>query len=360
MADHYGDAKLLIGQFRRSSNKHMMTLTKWCPPENGDKSFKQAEKAIDRAFQRMGQSQIALLQYHIWDYSDDTFWHNLVHLQKLQSPGKISHLGLTNTDAAHLKLLLKSGVKIATNQVSCSVIDRRVVRGRLGNVCRENSAGVLAYGTLLDGYLTERNLSTFSFTLTEDDNALIAKAQEALTDVPGDCGDEYMRAPFLTATGDLSDHHAESKDVELRNAIAAGKRIEFSSGSKWEPIAGYCRAVRTGDTIRVSGTTANSPVPSSIPVLGGSSAGCQTVAVLDIIARALKALGGSMSDVVRTRIMVANEADCEAISRAHGWVFYRKGVRPANTLVRTGLIGEEFLVEIEAEAQVGYSGVLRI
>jgi hypothetical protein len=84
---------------------------------------------------------------------------------------------------------------------------------------------------------TERNLSAFSFTLTEDDNGLIAKAQEALTDVPGDCGGEYRRAPFLTATGDLSDHLAESKDVELRNAIAAGTRIEYSSGSKWEPIA---------------------------------------------------------------------------------------------------------------------------
>jgi aryl-alcohol dehydrogenase-like predicted oxidoreductase len=93
----------------------MTAFTKWCPPENGDKSFEQAEKAFDRALQRMGQSQIALLQYHIWDYSDDTFWHNLVHLQKLQSQGKIRHLGLTNTDAAHLELLLKSGVKIATN-----------------------------------------------------------------------------------------------------------------------------------------------------------------------------------------------------------------------------------------------------
>jgi hypothetical protein len=58
--------------------------------------------------------------------------------------------------------------------------------------------------------------------------------------------------------------------------------------------------------------------------------------------------------------MVANEADCEAVSRAHGWVFYCEGVRPANTLARTGLIGEEFLVEIEAEAQLGYSGVLSI
>ncbi|KAL4880318.1 NADP-dependent oxidoreductase domain-containing protein [Aspergillus karnatakaensis] len=444
MADHYGDAELVMGKFHETSNKSMTAFTKWCPPEKGDKSFEQAEKAINRALQRMSQSQIALLQYHIWDYSDDTYWHNLTHLQKLQSQGKIKHIGLTNTDAAHLELLLNSGVKIATNQVSCSVVDRRVARGRLGKVCLDNGVGVLAYGTLLGGYLsekwlnqpeprdmealnwslrkylrfiraaggwqafqgvlkalsevaqrhnvgiaavatryvldlppvsavivgsrlsaesdkyTERNLSAFGFTLTDEDHALISKAQEALTDIPGDCGDEYRRAPFLTATGDLSDHLEASGDIELRNAVAAGMRVEYSSGSKWEPIAGYCRAVRTGDCIRVSGTTANSPVASSIPVLGGSSAGCQTVAVLDIIAHALKVLGGSLSDVVRTRIMVANEADCEEVSRAHGWVFNCEGVRPANTLVTAGLIGLEFLVEIEAEAQLGSKGVFRV
>ncbi|KAL5340189.1 NADP-dependent oxidoreductase domain-containing protein [Aspergillus crustosus] len=443
MADHYGDAELVMGKFRETSQKNMTAFTKWCPPENGDKSFEQAEKAIDRALERMGQSQITLLQYHIWDYSDDTYWNNFVHLQSLQKQGKIKHLGLTNTDAAHLELLLDSGIKIATNQVSCSVIDRRVAQGRLGKVCLENGVGVLAYGTLLGGYLsekwlgqpepqnmhalnwslrkylrfiraaggwqafqgvlqalsevshrhnvsiaavatryvldlppvsavivgsrlsaesdkyTERNLSAFSFKLTENDYAIISKAQEALTDIPGDCGDEYRRAPFLTATGDLSDHIKASKDTELQNAVAAGMRIEYSSGSKWEPIAGYCRAVRTGDYIRVSGTTANSPVPSRIPVLGGSSAGSQTVAVLDIIGHTIKALGGSLSDVVRTRIMVANEADCEAVSRAHGWVFNCEGVRPANTLVTAGLIGLEFLVEIEAEAQLGCTGVFR-
>ncbi|KAL3475694.1 NADP-dependent oxidoreductase domain-containing protein [Aspergillus californicus] len=444
MADHYGDAELVMGKFRATSDSAMTAFTKWCPPEDSDKSFEQAEKAVDRALERMGQSQITLLQYHIWDYSNDTYWHNLVHLQMLQSQRKIKHIGLTNTDAAHLELLIKSGIKIATNQVSCSVIDRRMVRGRMGRVCLENGVGVLAYGTLLGGYLTERwlgqpepqdmsalnwslrkylrfikaaggwhafqgvlkalsdvaqrhgvniaavatryvldlpsvsavivgsrlsaesdnytegNLMSFSFMLTEEDHVLISRAQSALTDIPGDCGDEYRRAPFLTATGDLTDHLVEKKDQELKRAIAAGMRIEYSSGSKWEPIAGYCRAVRTCDHIRVSGTTANSPITSSIPVLGGSSAACQTVASLDIIARAVKALGGSMSDVVRTRIMVTNEADCEAVSQAHGWAFKCEGVRPANTLVTAGLIGPQFLVEIEAEAHIGSSGVFRI
>jgi len=84
------------------------------------------------------------------------------------------------------------------------------------------------------------------------------------------------------------------------------------------------------------------------------------VAVLDIIARALKNLGGSLSDIVRTRIVIRNEEDCEGVSRAHGWVFECAGVRPANTLVVSGLIGSDFLVEIEAEAELGFKTMLRV
>lgn len=124
-------------------------------------------------------------------------------------------------------------------------------------------------------------------------------------------------------------------------------------------LKGYCRAVRTGNIIRISGTTANSPVPS-ISVTGGSSARSQTVAALDIITDALQALGGSLKDVVRTRIMVKNESDAEEVSRAHGWAFGCVGVRPANTFVTAGLIGSQFLVEVEAEAELGVSGALKI
>jgi enamine deaminase RidA (YjgF/YER057c/UK114 family) len=85
------------------------------------------------------------------------------------------------------------------------------------------------------------------------------------------------------------------------------------------------------------------------------SARSQTVAILDIITRSIKALGGTTSDVVRTRIMVRNEADCAKVSEAHGWVFGCEKVRPSNTLVTTSPIGDAFLVEIEAEAVVGSS-----
>ncbi|KAF8864659.1 Aldo/keto reductase [Acephala macrosclerotiorum] len=444
MADHYGDAELLIGEHHKRSKLNINAFTKWCPAENGITNFENAEAAVDLALSRMGQKEIDLMQYHAWDYTDDTYIHNLDHLRMLQQQGKIKHIGLTNTDAAHLELLINSGFTIATNQVSCSVIDRRVVRGRFSSVCTEHGVKILAYGTLLGGYLSEKwlgqpepqdiealnwslrkylrfinaagdwtayqgvlealsvvakehnvpiaavamryvldlpavgavivgsrlskdsdkyttsNLAAFSFKLTKENLTLISKAQAGLVDIPGDCGDEYRRAPYLTASGDLSHHLEESKqDLKITKAVSEGTRIEFSSSSKWEPIAGYCRAVRTGNTIRVSGTTANSPI-ASIPVLGGKSARSQTVAVLDIIAHAIKKLGGSLSDVVRTRIMVQNPEDCEEVSQAHGWAFGCVGVRPANTLVVIGLIGLEFLVEIEVEAEVGFGKVLRI
>lgn len=119
--------------------------------------------------------------------------------------------------------------------------------------------------------------------------------------------------------------------------------------------------MRVGDTIRVSGTTANLPATleklNQSAALGGTCARCQTVAALDIIERSVKKLGGKMSDVVRTRVMVRREELCEPVSLAHGWMFQScLGVRPANTLVTAGLIGDDFLVEIEAEAVVGSQG----
>jgi diketogulonate reductase-like aldo/keto reductase len=243
-------------------------------------------------------------------------------LRILKKEGKIGLIGLTNTDAAHLQLLLDSGFPIATNQVSTNVIDRRLTRGRLNELCTERNVGILAYGTLLGGFISEkwlgqpepvaledlnwslrkylrfihaaggwqifqgvlqalqvvaqrhhveipaiatryvldipsvkavivgsrlsadseryieRNMQVFQVRLTKEDIDVIHKAQEPLRDIPGDCGDEYRRAPFLTTTGDTSQHIKPLGNLNgVREAIAAGKRVELSSGSKWEPIA---------------------------------------------------------------------------------------------------------------------------
>lgn len=331
MADHYGDAELVVGHHNTNSPQKTLTaFTKWCPVENGIKTFENAEAAVDLALRRMGQRQIALLQYHAWDYTNDTYIHNLEHLTRLRAEGKISHIGLTNVDAAHLALLLDTGFPIATNQVPCSVVDRRIVRGRMSSLCADRGVGLLCYGTLLGGFLSEKwlgqpepedldslnwslrkylrfiraaggwrpfqrvltaldavakkhgvpiaavatrwvldipgvkavivgtrlnsdsgvyaekNMLAFSFKLDDEDRVLIAKGQEGLNDIPGDCGDEYRRPPFLTAAGDLSHHLTETdRSRAVRDAIAKGQRVEYLTGSKWEPICVSDQQIQT-------------------------------------------------------------------------------------------------------------------
>lgn len=124
-------------------------------------------------------------------------------------------------------------------------------------------------------------------------------------------------------------------------------RRSVSSGVSWEEEFGYSRAVRVGDRILVSGTTATGPDGVVAP---GDPAG-QARYALDKIEKAIVSLGGSLEDVVRTRIFVSRIGDWQAIARVHGERFSK--IRPANTLVRAELIGDEYLVEIEAEAVVG-------
>ncbi len=120
-----------------------------------------------------------------------------------------------------------------------------------------------------------------------------------------------------------------------------------STNTPWEAIAAYSRAVRIGDRIFVSGTTAG----GSEGPLGLDDAADQTRAVLDIIKSAIETLGGGITDVVRTRIYVKDIADWEQVSRVHGEYF--ADVRPACTLVEARLVDDSLLVEIEAEAVIG-------
>jgi aryl-alcohol dehydrogenase-like predicted oxidoreductase/enamine deaminase RidA (YjgF/YER057c/UK114 family) len=185
----------------------------------------------------------------------------------------------------------------------------------------------------------------FGLRLDDVDRAELAEAIGALRPVPGDCGDEYRKPPFLTASGDLS-HHLEALPAPYPAVDAAGGRRIVSTGTQWEALAGYARAVREGDRVYVSGTTAH----HGERLVGGREAGSQTVFVLDKIEGALRSLGAGLDDVVRTRVFVADAGDVEAVSRAHGRRFGH--VLPANTLVVAELVGEGLLVEIEAEAVV--------
>lgn len=187
--------------------------------------------------------------------------------------------------------------------------------------------------------------SLFSYALDPKDHAVLNAAFAQTGTVPGDCGDEYRQPPFLTATGDLSDHLDNILLAhQAQPAIRKGDACVLS-GSEWEDIAGYARAQRVGNRVLVSGTTATAGVSRMV---APDDAGAQTTFVLDKIIAALAAFGAKPSDVIRTRIYITDEADVLAISKAHGRVFSQ--IKPANTLVVVaGLIGG-YKVEIEAEA----------
>jgi enamine deaminase RidA (YjgF/YER057c/UK114 family) len=125
-------------------------------------------------------------------------------------------------------------------------------------------------------------------------------------------------------------------------------RQNVSSGTTWETIAGYSRAVRIGNWVSVAGTTAADE--QTRPVAVGDPYG-QTIYILRKIERALIAAGASLDDVIRTRIFVVEHDHWEQVARAHGEIFSQ--IRPANTLVVVkALIGPEYLVEIEADALI--------
>ena len=124
-------------------------------------------------------------------------------------------------------------------------------------------------------------------------------------------------------------------------------RTSINTHTTWENLAGFARAVRVGQQIWVSGTTATDAEGHCV---GGDDPAAQMRFILQKIERAINQLGGDLQGVVRTRVYVRHIEDWEAVARVHGEVFAE--IRPTNTLVQAALVGDEYLVEVEAEAVI--------
>ena len=427
MADHYGSAEIVAGTFksRHPLGSKAQMLTKWVP-KPGKSSKEETRSAVQRSLDRLQSDTIDLLQFHAWHYPDPTWLDQLFWLDELRQEGLIRHLGLTNFDAAHLRMVCASGIPIVSNQVCYSLLDGRAA-GEMTRVCSQYGVKIIAFGVLAGGFLSEKwlgkpepdpfsdgtwsqmkykrfvdeaggwelfqellrslqqvaakheasianvaarylldqaevggilvgarlgeraylqdTLRVFELSLDDDDRARIQQAQGGLHRIPGDCGDEYRKPPFLTASGDLS-HHVESFPAPFATEPGANGALRALSGTSWEAMAGYSRAVRKGKHIHVSGSTS----AHGNRRIGGDDPAAQACFVLDKIEGAILSLGGKLEDVVRTRIFVSDIRDWEPVARMHGQRFAH--IRPANTLVEAKLVAEGYLVEIEAEAIV--------
>ena len=165
LADHYGPAEDFISDFRRrllatrgeAALAESLAFTKWVPSP-GPMSRTTVRRAIARSFERMRVDVIDLLQFHWWEYRDEAYLDALTHLNEMREDGLIRHLALTNFDTPHLKRIVEAGIPIVSNQVQYSLIDRRPEVAMSG-YCAANDIGLLTYGTLLGGLLSERYLN---------------------------------------------------------------------------------------------------------------------------------------------------------------------------------------------------------
>ena len=164
LADHYGPAEDFIGEFRRQlintrgeeALSQLQAFTKWVPrPGNITKEI--VDKNINISLRRMDVASIDLMQFHWWEYQDQNYLDALKYMVDLQSEGKIKHLALTNFDTEHLQIITDAGIRIVSNQVQFSIVDRRPEVSMI-KYCQEHDIKLLTYGTICGGLLSEKYL----------------------------------------------------------------------------------------------------------------------------------------------------------------------------------------------------------
>ena len=164
LADHYGPAEDFIGEFRRRLSaergeavlSEIQAFTKWVP-RPGPMTRQIVENNVDISLRRMGVDRLDLLQFHWWEYRDKRYLDALGQLASLRDEGKIHRVALTNFDTERLREIADHGVRVVSNQVQYSLIDRRP-EVQMSQVCEEQRVWLLPYGVLCGGLLTDRYL----------------------------------------------------------------------------------------------------------------------------------------------------------------------------------------------------------
>src|SRR5450631_916646 len=158
MADHYGSAEIIAGRCLKrlaAEQQPLATvLTKWVP-EPGPMTAEVVRAGLEERLSRLGTKSVDLLQLHWWQFEHPGYLDALGELSKLRRQGLIRHLGVTNFDTDHLRVLVAEGLPILTNQVCFSLLDRRAA-GSMSEFCMAHGVRVLAFGTLAGGFLSER------------------------------------------------------------------------------------------------------------------------------------------------------------------------------------------------------------
>jgi aryl-alcohol dehydrogenase-like predicted oxidoreductase len=222
LADHYGPAEDFIGEFRREFvRRHgaqrlseIQAFTKWVP-RPGRVTRRIVDDAIGRSLSRMGVECLDLLQFHWWDYSDRSYLDALKHLADVHREGRIRHLALTNFDTERLRIITDAGIRIVSNQVQYSIVDRRP-EAAMASFCRDHDITLLTYGTVLGGLLSEKYHGRPALHRSELNTASLQKYSN-MVDV---WGGWTLFQELLGALKPLAEkHHVSVADVGIRYVL---------------------------------------------------------------------------------------------------------------------------------------------
>jgi len=191
LADIYGPAEDFIGQFRRRLSEikgkeeldRIQALTKWVP-QPGRITYSIVKENIQKSLNRLGVDSLDLLQFHWWDYDNPYYMDALKYLSDLRDEGIIKHIGLTNFDTERMQIMMDSGLKIVSNQIQYSIIDRRP-EVKMMSFCQEHNIGLLAYGSLCGGLMSERYLRRIQEPSATELDTLSLRKYKKMIDIWG-------------------------------------------------------------------------------------------------------------------------------------------------------------------------------